>query len=204
MLEISPRFLVATSKGKCIFSPISLSKLFPFACSPNGVLLPSAGMDSSIFLWDIRYSKEPKWTFQGHVPTFHGKLNRIHHPTFYQPSTMTGSKNPTNSYILTGGQGSHSLTMFEYERYSSDSAVTSTATNGSGSNNKGTVYSRGKLPAEYSNVDVGCIAVSSSFSNYGPNSRQQCSASTPKGNDGHIIAASTDGGDVLLLSPKVS
>ena len=161
-------------------------------------------MDSSIYLWDIRYLKEPKWSFQGHVPTFHGKLNRIHHPTFYQPSTMTGSKNPKNSYILTGGQGSHSLTMFHYERYSSDSAITSTATTGSGGNNKGTVYSRGKLPADYSNVDVGCIAVSSSSSNYGDNCRRQCSTSTPKRNDGHVLAASTDGGDILLLSPKFS
>ena len=131
-----------------------------------------------MYLWDVRNLKEATWTFQGHVPVNHGRLNRIHHPTFYDP-TGAGSN---SSYILTGGQGSRSLTMFEYTHSSN--------ANSGLSMNGGTVYSRGKLPNEYSNVDVGCIAVS--YKHHRNSDRLD------------LIATSVDGGDVLLLAPRAA
>lgn len=93
------------------------------------------------------------------------KLKRIHRPTFLlSPDTSTTSF--SDSFILSGGEGSNAISMFQL-----DKCVERTSSLQS-------VFSRGSFTADVG--DVGSLAV-----------------------NGRNVAVATDGGEVLLLSPRV-
>lgn len=101
--------------------------------------LLTAGLDPEIKLWDIRSTKEPIVSMQGHVPET-TRCKRIHHPAFYYPSNE-------NAFVLSGGERSQALSMFHHHNVP---AVTHDTRNQ-------LLYSRGKLPVDCG--DAGCIAV---------------------------------------------
>ena len=86
----------------------------------------TAGLDPIVKVWDQRNLSEPISMLQGHVPTSTSKCKRIHRPVFYD-----------NEFLLTGGQGSSSVSVYNLSNR--------------------TLCSRGKLPADCG--DSGCIAV---------------------------------------------
>ena len=96
----------------------------------------TAGLDTTIKLWDCRNASSPLASFHGHVPQSGKKMKRIHRPTFLS----LGSE----SYILSGGEGSHSLSMFELSNRRGDRTLHS-------------VFHRGKLPEDHG--DAGSVAV---------------------------------------------
>jgi hypothetical protein len=132
------------------------------------ITLLAAGLDSDIKLWDTRNLSQPTCTYYGHVPSSARRLKKIHHPTFYIPRQQASRKDPLvdQCFILTGGEGSHALSMFRYDPNSSSNDIA----------NRSSVFSRGTLFDDCG--DVGCIAV-----------------------HGEMVAASVDGGDILLLAP---
>lgn len=86
----------------------------------------TAGLDPIVKIWDQRNLSEPLSMVQGHVPTSTSKFKRIHRPVFYG-----------NEFLLTGGQGSSSVSVYNLSN--------------------STLCSRGKLPEDCG--DSGCIAV---------------------------------------------
>ena len=167
------------------------------------ILAGTAGMDWRIALWDIRYLQQPEWEFEGHVPTTGRKLNRIHHPTFFSivngctEGIVSRISSSQNHDVLTGGQSSHSLSIF---KYNASTCSRGTAAGGAAvtrplqATKRGTIVSRGKLPTDdYDGCDVGCIAVSTHNTTASGHCR-----------DDTVIATSVDGGDILLLSPSAS
>jgi hypothetical protein len=96
----------------------------------------TAGLDEIIKLWDVRNTSSPVASYHGHVAG--GKrIKRIHRPTFIDIAS--------DSYILSGGEGSHALSMFQLLN---------------GIRNDGilhSVFNRGKLPDDHG--DVGSLAV---------------------------------------------
>jgi hypothetical protein len=132
--------------------------------------LYSAGLDQEIKVWDIRSSGQaPLCTYYGHVPHSGRRLRRIHHPVFYAPNGVT-----SQAFLLSGGETSHSLSMFQHHGGYQNTAC--------GTRRRETlrsaVFSRGTLPDDIGG-DVGAIAV-----------------------QGKLVAASIDGGDILLLAPS--
>jgi WD40 repeat protein len=105
-------------------------------------IFATAGLDDVIKLWDLRNTAEPVMSFQGHVPIsgMNKKLKRIHRPTFFNVSS--------ESFILSGGENSHSISMF---RVDEENVVEDALRS---------VFSRGKLPD--GSGDVGSMAVHSS------------------------------------------
>jgi len=100
----------------------------------------TAGHDNKIFTFDIRQGKHPLASFHGHVPS-NSRCKKIHHPIFFNPcSNMANSE----QFILTGGDGSRSLSMFRNK--DSDGSKEQLIS----------VYSRGKLPADCG--DAGSLA----------------------------------------------
>lgn len=99
----------------------------------------TAGLDDMIKLWDLRNTREPVCSFHGHVPTSGRKLKRIHRPTFFNVDS--------ESFILSGGENSHSISMFQEHEEAIDE-----------SSKLRSVFSRGKLPDA---GDVGSMAVHS-------------------------------------------
>lgn len=96
----------------------------------------TAGLDETIKLWDVRNASRPIASFHGHVAG--GKrIKRIHRPTFIDIAS--------ESYILSGGQGSHSLSMFHL------------LANKQNDGDLHSVFNRGKLPEDHG--DVGSLAV---------------------------------------------
>jgi WD40 repeat protein len=141
-------------------------------------VLFSAGLDEEMKLWDIRYSQAPLCTYYGHVPHSGRRLRRIHHPVFYAPNNGVTSQ----TFLLSGGEASHSFSMFQHKEYKNN---TSSSTGASGTATKretlrSAVFSRGTLPDDIGG-DVGAIAVHP---------------------QGRLVAASVDGGDILLLAPS--
>jgi len=101
----------------------------------------SAGLDETIKLWDCRDYSRPLASFHGHVPQRSGKrLKRIHRPTFIEFSGASTSE----PFILSGGEGSHCLSMFDLNKLSSDGNLQS-------------VFNRGMLPEDHG--DAGSLAV---------------------------------------------
>lgn len=96
----------------------------------------TAGLDETIKLWDTRNVSRPLASFHGHVPKTGKRLKRIHRPAFVAIAS--------ESYILSGGEGSHSLSMFQLSNFSGDGSVHS-------------VFNRGRLPDDHG--DVGSLAV---------------------------------------------
>jgi hypothetical protein len=121
-------------------------------------------------LWDIRsYSQGPLCTYYGHVPHSGRQLRRIHHPVFYAPNGVT-----SQTFLLSGGEASHSFSMFQHDGGYNTSTASGTTMRRE--TLRSAVFSRGTLP---DHVDVGAIAV-----------------------QGRLVAASVDGGDILLLAPS--
>ena len=109
----------------------------------------TAGLDDVIKLWDLRNTGKPVMTgsFHGHVPMSGRKLKRIHRPTFFS----NGSSN-SESFILSGGENSHAISMFEVDQANVDLYSLEPSLLRS-------VFSRGKLPD--GSGDVGSMAVHS-------------------------------------------
>ena len=123
-------------------------------------------------LWDIRSSTQaPLCTYYGHVPHSGRRLRRIHHPVFYAPNNGVTSQ----TFLLSGGEASHSFSMFQHHGGYQNTAVSGTRKR---ETLRSAVFSRGTLPDDIGG-DVGAIAV-----------------------QGKLVAASVDGGDVLLLAPS--
>ena len=100
----------------------------------------TAGLDDVIKLWDVRNTRKPILSMHGHVPASGKKLKRIHRPSFFSCVS--------DSFILSGGENSHSISMFQLdEDVNSMSADLCSVT------------SRGKLPDGCG--DVGSMAVQS-------------------------------------------
>lgn len=99
----------------------------------------TAGLDDIIKLWDLRNTREAVSSFHGHVPTSGRKLKRIHRPTFFN----VGS----DSFILSGGENSHAISMFRLGKEADDARSLLG------------VFSRGKLPD--GSGDVGSMTVHS-------------------------------------------
>lgn len=98
----------------------------------------TAGLDDVIKLWDLRNTGKPTMSFHGHVPMSGRKLKRIHRPTFF-----------SESFILSGGENSHAISMFEVDQGNVDVEPSLLRS----------VFSRGKLPD--GSGDVGSMAVHS-------------------------------------------
>ena len=75
------------------------------------------------------------------------RLKRIHRPTFFND---VSSKSPGQSFILSGGEGSHSISMFQLGQEEKKT--------GKGDESKlHSVFSRGALPHDLG--DIGSLAV---------------------------------------------
>ncbi|KAL3938687.1 MAG: hypothetical protein SGARI_001646 [Bacillariaceae sp.] len=119
-------------------------------------ILATAGLDPVIHLWDWRYLSKPLANFKGHVPVGVA-CKRIHRPVFVPcPWSKTHAlkntaipKQRNKSFLLTGGQGSGSLSTYELKN-----TGTSAASNNS---IETSLFSRGELPSGCG--DAGCIAV---------------------------------------------
>ena len=99
-------------------------------------------MDECIKLWDLRNIKSPIASYHGHVPG-RKKLKRIHRPTFL--SSPTSPTSLSDSFILSGGEGSNAISMFRLDKCEEKGSLLQS------------VYSRGTFPEEVG--DVGTLAV---------------------------------------------
>ena len=132
-----------------------------------------AGLDEVIKLWDLRNTSSPITSYHGHVPGNGKRLKRIHRPTFF--NNVSSSKS-SESFILSGGEGSHSISMFQLGQHTHS---TKEEKMGKGDECKlHSVFSRGTLPQNLG--DIGSLAV----------------------HGGRDVAVAVEGGEVLLLSPK--
>jgi WD40 repeat protein len=114
----------------------------------NANLFLTAGLDTVISSWDMRYLKEqsPVCEYHGHVPVTTTRCKRIHQPIFYNPSFSMSRTGTKQRFILTGGEGSHALSMFQHSM-------------GEYTSKKATVFSRGTLPQDCNHGDTGSIAI---------------------------------------------
>jgi len=126
----------------------------------------TAGLDDVIKLWDLRNTSEHVVSFHGHVPAS-GKLKRIHRPTFFNAGS--------DSFILSGGENSHAISMFQVDEETNDTSVHGEANDTSACLRS--VFSRGKLPD--GSGDVGSMAVHS-----------------------NQVAVTVEGGEVIVLTPQ--
>jgi hypothetical protein len=123
----------------------------------NDFFLVTAGLDPIIKVWDQRNLSEPILCLQGHVPNSTGsRCKKIHRPTFFYPgkkgrrrttaieNSLLPNIDDSDPFLLTGGQGSTSVSMYQI-----DTATTA--------NTSASLFSRGKLPIDCGNA--GCIAV---------------------------------------------
>ena len=131
-----------------------------------------AGLDEVIKLWDLRNTSSPIASYHGHVPCTGKRLKRIHRPTFLKPF----SSKEESAFILSGGEGSHAISMFQVQNRASTVNNSSTDTKEGG---EGVLFSRGKLPIDVG--DIGSLAV------HGRNNN---------------VAVAVEGGEVLLLTPN--
>lgn len=117
----------------------------PSSNAASDILL-TAGLDSVIQAWDIRYLKQgartPVCEYFGHVPTTTTRIKRIHHPAIYNHAG--------DRFILTGGQGSGALSLFKFAPLQMRNKATLV---------RSAVYSRGGLPEDCCHADVGSIAL---------------------------------------------
>jgi len=152
-------------------------------------LFLTAGFDDELKTWDLRSLKMPLRSFRGHIPNYPiaRRYKKIHRPIFYVPTTTTtswvnstklsaslSSSHLLTATILTGGEGSNSVSLFR----NLSSPLLSINNNDTLISEK--VFSRGTLPADCAGGDVGAIAC-----------------------HGRQAAISIDGGEVILLDPKI-
>jgi len=137
----------------------------------------TAGLDETIKLWDLRNVSRPIASYHGHVPSNGSKrLKQIHRPAFFNTSSLKSPSSSLESFILSGGQGSRAISMFQI------GAVKDVAVAGDSNRNDSdeilqSVLSRGKLPPDVG--DIGSLTVSR-----------------------RNVAVAVQGGEVLLLSPQ--
>jgi WD40 repeat protein len=145
----------------------------------------TAGHDKTIKLWDLRRfgdRSSPIGVLEGHVPLQETRCKKIHRPVFYHPvpDKSYSSKWSNSTFVLTGGQNSHSLSMFHCQGFSSGLSGDLNHRHSNDIQCSPTVNvslsSRGKLPDDCG--DAVCIAV-----------------------NGSRVAVSTDQAEVLLLQP---
>ena len=142
-----------------------------------------AGLDEIIKLWDLRNTSSPLASYHGHVPgNGNRKLKRIHRPTFFSSAVSSSSAVEESSFILSGGEGSHAISMFQLGQQVAGGGRRSDhpASEKKSSNESvllQSVFSRGTLPDDVG--DIGSLAV-----------------------QGRDVAVAVEGGEVLLLSPK--
>lgn len=148
----------------------TLCILSPYLIIP--ISYPKAGLDEVIKLWDLRNTSSPIASYHGHVPCTGKRLKRIHRPTFLKPF----SSKEESAFILSGGEGSHAISMFQVQNRASTINNSSTDTKEGG---EGVLFSRGKLPIDVG--DIGSLAV------HGRNNN---------------VAVAVEGGEVLLLTPN--
>lgn len=153
--------------------------LICFVSFSNSIL---AGHDKTIKLWDLRKfgdQSSPIGILEGHVPNHEIRCKKIHRPIFYHPHGSHSEQWNDSSFVLTGGQQSHSLSMFHARGFAS--LYSNNSDNGNSMVKNSTIdvsmSSRGKLPE--GSEDGVCIAV-----------------------DGSRVAVSTDLAEVLLLEPN--
>ena len=144
----------------------------------------TAGLDEIIKLWDLRNTSSPLASYHGHVPgNGNRKLKRIHRPTFLSSAVSSSSTVEESSFILSGGEGSHAISMFQLGEQvarggrRSDNHHASETKSSDESMLLQSVFSRGTLPDDVG--DIGSLAV-----------------------QGRDVAVAVEGGEVLLLSPK--
>jgi len=148
----------------------------------NTHLFLTAGLDSVIQAWDLRNLRNnngelrPVTEYVGHVPTSTRRCKRIHHPILYTPSSSR--RGSLGYYVLSGGEGSHSLSMFQ-QRHNRPNTTTTVFDLPDKSNRQVCVFSRGMLPPDLGNADVGSMAVYED-----------------------VVAASVEG-EVLFLRPSI-
>jgi WD40 repeat protein len=106
----------------------------------------TAGLDDVIKLWDSRDVSRPLASFHGHVPGHGKKIKRIHRPAFLTLPGPAGSA--SESFILSGGECSHSVSMFAFDKIRHDGSLQS-------------VFNRGKLPDDTG--DIGSLAVQNGY-----------------------------------------
>lgn len=142
----------------------------------------TAGLDPIVKVWDCRNLSKPIASLEGHVPTnASGKMRKIHRPTFFNTKhsrsfdtlkRKSSERIYRSSFLLTGGQGSSSVSMYkmDYQQENDDTSRLSGAHSSS-------LFSRGKLPLDCG--DPGSIAV-----------------------NGRQVAVAVDQGEVIVLEPS--
>lgn len=114
----------------------------------NSDVFLTAGLDSVIQAWDLRFLKQhqPLCEYYGHIPLSTRRCKRINHPAFYRPFEQNSQR-----FLLSGGEGSHALSMFLCSKDRSNLLRNKLE--------RHAVYSRGTLPHDCSLGDVGSIAI---------------------------------------------
>ena len=111
----------------------------------------TAGLDEHIKLWDLRNIKSPIASYHGHAPGSGGRVTRIHRPTFLLNTASSSSEASTesfsDSFIVSGGEGSNAISMFQLDNCEGSSSSSSLQS----------MFSRGTFPLGVG--DVGSLAV---------------------------------------------
>jgi WD40 repeat protein len=146
-------------------------------------ILATAGLDRHILLWDLRNLSKPWTCLDGHVPlSTTGRCKKIHRPIMW---TMNGID--LSAFVLTGGEGSGSMSMYHINpMLPSSTTMTSTKSE------RSQLLCRGRLPADCDG-DVGCIAVSEHHH------RGHMTTTINSNRSASVAAVSVDHGEVLLL-----
>ena len=143
----------------------------------NEFILVTAGLDPIVKVWDHRNLVEPIASLEGHVPTFTGRIRKIHRPIFFGlDSKSTNNARWSSShacpFLLTGGQGSSFVSMYQmgYNQIKNDDMLPIVS-------QPSTLFSRGKLPIDCG--ESGSIAV-----------------------NGKQVAVAVDQGEIIILEPS--
>ena len=139
----------------------------------------TAGLDPIIKIWDHRNLSKPVMCLHGHVPTSTMICKKIHRPTFFFPAGRIGRLSPKfdSPYLLTGGQGSASVSMYRIDCVK-NATISQQAVPTDFSTSTASLFSRGKLPINFG--DAGCIAV-----------------------NGKTVAVAVGQGEIIILEPSI-
>jgi hypothetical protein len=145
-IEFSPRTLNTYSRLCICLYRLTLYLRAPIIQRLHKNAKNKAELDDLIKLWDLRNTTSPIASYHGHVPVNGKKLKRIHRPIFLSTAASSSSL-PLESFILSGGENSHAISMFQLPPRG-DFHVESPLQ---------LVFSRGKLPMDVG--DIGSLAV---------------------------------------------